>query len=618
MACYEEMNGLELNINVNKESLLPRPQKYVGSLRLPPDPSWPKIPPRKLIDDAGDIIGQPQLFTLKGSTIKSYSATRHLECQQVTPTKLQEKNKVFQAVQNTSVSHLKRRPGCLDPRFKRVTNIKSQITESQNTWSTSIIPNQSKSLPEKIERIHPGGDTNTQSSKDSELPNSTEVPNKIDVDRNKYNSDTSVDLNYKLRKHVRRRNSDGLRYLLLKKKWSRLSNADKCNLGFYSRKYRVQNNSFRSIDDALENERLKQLFAKERLRDAKPRQNKSLKSCQSRIAYRRKRFAISAKKVKSFVQKRARLVTTESDCTLLLPSRFIKHQYSHQFLKRFNLDNKGKISIGTNKKANCADDSPDKPNNTRNASAKKLNDSSVNNNDDLFEKPTPLSPQTQELLNKSYWEYFNKLRLEIDDGNLDDPYLHQLSMGASTLMKEFKHDDSNSDNDKKDSVKSEVQTLQRCTVLSSMINKTLDKTAQDLAEDIETQQLFRNKHMKSLSNQTAASDSAIMQRTALLRIPRKKYADSIISSTFCKRIKGGSRNNFEIKTIVFTGILIYALIVFLPIMYNYLFNEEYNEYEDSSYIDLFLDYVIWSYKETSDEIFNSFNEMFSFSSNNDK
>lgn len=90
---------------VNSENLLPNAQKYnVGTLRydvnksnkllsivrvtqcffsseifsarLPADPSWPKIPRRKLVDDLDDIIEPPCVVTLTGTPRKSRSTVR--------------------------------------------------------------------------------------------------------------------------------------------------------------------------------------------------------------------------------------------------------------------------------------------------------------------------------------------------------------------------------------------------------------------------------------------------------------------------------------------------------------------------------------------------------------
>lgn len=41
----------------------------------------------------------------------------------------------------------------------------------------------------------------------------------------------------------------------------------------------------------------------------------------------------------------------------------------------------------------------------------------------------------------------------------------------------------------------------------------------------------------------------------------------------------------------------YVVVIFLPIMYDYLFEEEYDDYENASYIGLILEYIASSFRE---------------------
>ena len=87
-------------------------------------------------------------------------------------------------------------------------------------------------------------------------------------------------------------------------------------------------------------------------------------------------------------------------------------------------------------------------------------------------KPKAIPIKTQQLLSQSYWEYYNKVKQETCNEG-EDPqkqYFCQVAMGAPQIKK------------KKGDVKTydqaelsppEIRTLERCSVLSSMINKTL-------------------------------------------------------------------------------------------------------------------------------------------------
>lgn len=56
------------------------------------------------------------------------------------------------------------------------------------------------------------------------------------------------------------------------------------------------------------------------------------------------------------------------------------------------------------------------------------------------------------------------------------------------------------------------------------------------------------------------------------------------------------------------GTMIYFAVIFLPMMYDYFFDEEYeNDYENANYIGLALQYVISSFGEAFDGIVDVLN-----------
>lgn len=160
-----------------------------------------------------------------------------------------------------------------------------------------------------------------------------------------------------------------------------------------------------------------------------------------------------SRKAKSFFRKKSRLAITDSDCTLILPgSRHVKgKQYDRisrlkvsQLLHRRNGINGTKSAVRM------------KSNNAK--SSRQINSRSLTNlqvKGDLFEEPSSIPLETQELLNQSYWEYYWKLRHKIASTNKPD------NTGDRECLPES-------------------QTLQQCSVLSCMINTALrDSTAVD-------------------------------------------------------------------------------------------------------------------------------------------
>lgn len=169
MSCLDDKSALRLNIKVNSENLLP--QKYnVGSLRVPADPSWPKIPPRKLVDDAGDIIQPPCVITLTGNPKRSLTMVRTAQCQSFKSMEMKELNSSTYRLQIPPTDTVKKKPGCTDPRFKRVTSSKNQSVESSKQYNdlkeqekSTLICEQSHFSNKRIEKIDIKEDSNMYS-----------------------------------------------------------------------------------------------------------------------------------------------------------------------------------------------------------------------------------------------------------------------------------------------------------------------------------------------------------------------------------------------------------------------------------------------------------------------
>lgn len=56
--------------------------------------------------------------------------------------------------------------------------------------------------------------------------------------------------------------------------------------------------------------------------------------------------------------------------------------------------------------------------------------------------------------------------------------------------------------------------------------------------------------------------------------------------------------------------MMYILIIFLPMLYDYFYHEDYNDYENLSYLELIVEYVLSSFKEAFGDIFNGVKQIF--------
>lgn len=163
-----------------------------------------------------------------------------------------------------------------------------------------------------------------------------------------------------------------------------------------------------------------------------------------------------SRKAKSFFRKRSRLATTDSDCTLMLPGpRRIKgkryrYEKTHDRLKINQLSRRRNWINGTNSIQMKFHPSKRSRMNRRRLLAKLL--------DNPFEQLSSIPLKTQELLNKSYLEYYwRKLR-------------HKIALAEPDTARE---EDKRFTEPRNRANLPASRTLQQCSVLSCMINNTL-------------------------------------------------------------------------------------------------------------------------------------------------
>lgn len=164
-----------------------------------------------------------------------------------------------------------------------------------------------------------------------------------------------------------------------------------------------------------------------------------------------------SRKAKSYFRKKSRLAIADSDCTLILPGhRGIKGKPRKPRKPRY--DKKVSQSLRGKYRISSRNSMLVKYNASRQgrSTSRSLTNLHAGNS---FEKPSSIPLETRELLNKSYWEYYWKLRRKI----------------ASSVERDNAEDrvDERSNQDHLP----ESQTLRQCSVLSCMINTALGDSA---------------------------------------------------------------------------------------------------------------------------------------------
>lgn len=163
----------------------------------------------------------------------------------------------------------------------------------------------------------------------------------------------------------------------------------------------------------------------------------------------------SHRKAKSFFRKKSRLMITNSDYTLILPGpRCIKGK--NFYGKTFSRLKVNQLLHRRNRVNNNMNSIRVKPNALKQNWVSSCSLTKNRQVENSFEKHSSIPLETQKLLNKSYWEYYRKLKT------------HKIAL--TNPHKEIKGD---KHFDEPNLSLPESQTLQQCSVLSYMINSKL-------------------------------------------------------------------------------------------------------------------------------------------------
>ncbi|XP_011687633.1 PREDICTED: uncharacterized protein LOC105449886 isoform X3 [Wasmannia auropunctata] len=320
------------------------------------------------------------------------------------------------------------------------------------------------------------------------------------------------------------------------------------------------------INDKMLDKNMQSLAFGDNKEYRKNKQEKERHGEMLRINAKRKTAPMNlSRKAKSFFRRNSRLAITDSDCTLILPGcrgikgkRYEKIYGQSLDVRRNGINSTNSILV--------------KYNASRQG---RINFRSLTNlrAGNSFEKPSSIPLETQELLNKSYWEYYWKLRRKItstaNDAKERDECLNEDHLPES-------------------------QTLRQCSVLSCMINTALRDTTRRAST--------------AAADGKPTSDSRLAVNV-MSNVRKSVYeASAGLPSMFVKKIqrkkmKRSARSNrlLGLRAIALLCIAMYVAVIFLPMTYDYFFDEEYDD-EDTNYIQLTFQYVASSFAEALDGI----------------
>nr|XP_012150172.1 PREDICTED: uncharacterized protein LOC100878980 isoform X2 [Megachile rotundata] len=325
-----------------------------------------------------------------------------------------------------------------------------------------------------------------------------------------------------------------------------------------------------------------------------------------------------SRKAKSYFQKNSHSALVDSDYTMMWPdcqhSRHKRnetntHKSSNDKTKKFdqqvvNTLNSNELSVQHDENIDsCHEETASCSKTCLQKECCKCEVSPRSNTDDAIERPKSIPPKTQELLNKSYWEFYNKLKHKIND--VGQEFSYQLTMDK--LEKAPKGKSNEVYNQKLRSqlkLNPELQTLQQCSALSSMINKALDTNLQ--SDIMQTKQLYVNDNMKSLSNPVGAVQNVNMKQM----VSNLNNDEHMVNKVKYKQTQVNDKQFLELKSIIFFGGMMYILIIFLPMLYDYFYHQEYDDYENVSYLELIVEYILSSFKEAFGDVCNGVKKVF--------
>lgn len=220
---------------------------------------------------------------------------------------------------------------------------------------------------------------------------------------------------------------------------------------------------------------------------------KLFQSSEPYITSRRRRIKANfSKKAKFYFQKKSRSRIINSNCTLLWPGyqqtnykhsqrfpkveQYTKEKNCHYLMLKKEADERNKDintdcikmeSLIENPTVSCDVFCQQNEENKYNSLQRLDKNNSIEN-------PIRISLKTQELLNKSYLEYYNNLQQKTDNiENIQQKYFHKMALRTPSIKRRKNKPFCNNVYNDEAKFNPEMQTIEQCSALSSIINKNL-------------------------------------------------------------------------------------------------------------------------------------------------
>ncbi|XP_015126434.1 uncharacterized protein LOC107048000 [Diachasma alloeum] len=563
MNSHDDSSSLRLSMNVNNENFSSEKNyNNVTSLRVPADPSWPKIPSRRTTDNISDISEPACDIFMGGTPRRSRSITRpHSISSNVNEKNYQGSFFDYQCPK-VSTQHYppRRRPGCLDPRFKKVTSKKPQ--------STPVDP-------------PPRYPSNSPESNSSGAP----------VSRNNYDSFRCEANPMKLKRieSIATQTAPG----------DDISPFERCEVELRDKNtmeiQSVELGDSRIIEKCEGEKDFKAPIPLSKLTivsnaSINVQSEPSSCECQGTNGVFMNTIPLPVVSYQISPQSQGKIELTPQ-LAIYYPQNLSgsqgKGSLDHCRVTIPHQLNSGDSEVPDSER--ITEDSASQCHKTPHLSRKNSN---TKNNETM-------SAQTQELLTKNYWNYYRSLR----EGDGDD-YRREIQsherMGAPETKKRRSEEDNSGGLSPL-----ELRTLEHCTVLSSMINNTRDQESPEMRE------LFGSKS-GSFPGELNAQQPLKNQGSS--RVDKSGNNSFIFASLgedkslgLCE--KAEERKIPKVRTFVLCGIAIYFVIILLQAFYENVYYEDNDYYEELNYVEYFLNYAMLSFREAFRQTFDVMNSL---------
>ncbi|XP_063982475.1 uncharacterized protein LOC135165272 [Diachasmimorpha longicaudata] len=563
---HDDFSSLRLNVKVNNDNFSPEKNyNNVASLRAPVDPSWPKIPSRRATDNISDI-SEPACDIFTGGTPRrSRSISRPHSISSHINEKNYQGNFFDYPCPKVSSQHYppRRRPGCLDPRFKKPTSKKPQSTSLDHPLSFPSISPKSNPPCAPVSRNNCDSfryEANPMKLKGIESIATQTAP-----------GDDTSGLG---RCEVESRDKNTMEIQSVELGDSRIIEKSEGEKDF---KAPIPLSKLTIVSNASIN----------------VQSETSSCECQGANGVFMSTIPLPVVSYQISPQSQGKIDVTPQ-LSIYYPQN-LSGSPEKGSLDMFQVTIPHKCEFGDSEvpdSERLTEDSASQCHKNRCLSPKNSNT-----------KNETIPPHTQELLTKNYWNYYRSLR----EGDGDD-YKREIQSHERMGAPETKRRRSEEDNIEGPSPPG-LGTVEHWTVLSSMINNTREPTRglqQQTSPEMEklfgsTTELFSGDVKVQKSVKIRGSSPVDKNENNSFILPSLVEDKSF---ELCE--KREERRIPKVRTFVLCGIAIYFLVILLQALYENLY-EDTEHYEDVNYVEYFLNYAMLSFREAFGQTFDVMN-----------